>query len=146
MNSANSLHREPGEFDQLVTLARQLLAIIRANPSQQPPSSSPAHAAFDPYIARKLHTFLPVRVITVPNPAQTLDAYDGLLDGCEELARLSKTYHITTWDVSHCLITTSRTCANHSSALQLLGCYRSWSSSLAAQPAYIRSCTQVKPT
>lgn len=105
INSTNSLIRDPEGFNQLLKLAKELLAIIRANPSpQSPSSSSAAHAAFDPYIARNLNTFLPVRVIDVPTPAQTCDAYASLLDGWEELTRLSKTYHITTWDVSLVLL------------------------------------------
>ncbi|KIK64309.1 hypothetical protein GYMLUDRAFT_71269 [Collybiopsis luxurians FD-317 M1] len=127
LSGSNSLARERAQFLHLLKQARELLLTIRAHVQSQAlaptlPSSSPARAAFDPYIARKLDTFLPVRIIEVPSPEQTYDAYESLLDGWEELARLSNTYHITTWDQ--------------------VGCHQMWFTAPAARAAYIRSCAQ----
>ncbi|KAJ3807472.1 Mak10 subunit, NatC N-terminal acetyltransferase-domain-containing protein [Lentinula aff. lateritia] len=122
LNSTESLPRGPEDFDQLLQSARHSLSVIRAHPCESISSSSPAHTAFDPYIARQLNTFLPVRVIDVPSLEQTCDAYERLLNGWEDLAKLSKTYQISTWNQ--------------------VGFHQSWFSAPAARPAYIRSCAQ----
>ncbi|KAJ3869867.1 Mak10 subunit, NatC N-terminal acetyltransferase-domain-containing protein [Lentinula novae-zelandiae] len=112
----------PSDYTPLLQSARHSLSVIRAHPCESISSSSPAHAAFDPYIARQLNTFLPVRVIDVPSLEQTCDAYERLLNGWEDLAKLSKTYQISTWNQ--------------------VGFHQSWFNAPAAQPAYIRSCAQ----
>ncbi|KAJ3892376.1 Mak10 subunit, NatC N-terminal acetyltransferase-domain-containing protein [Lentinula edodes] len=122
LNSTEALPRGPEDFNQLLQSARHSLSVIRAHPCESISSSSPAHAAFDPYIARQLNTFLPVRVINVPSLEQTCDAYERLLNGWEDLAKLSKTYQLSTWNQ--------------------IGFHQSWFSAPAAQPAYIRSCAQ----
>ncbi|GAW03142.1 glycoside hydrolase [Lentinula edodes] len=122
LNSTESLPRGPEDFNELLQSARHLLSVIRAHPCESISSSSPAHAAFDPYIARQLNTFLPVRVIDVPSLEQTCDAYERLLNGWEDLAKLSNTYQLSTWNQ--------------------VGFHQSWFGAPAAQPAYIRSCAQ----
>ncbi|KAF9064633.1 Mak10 subunit, NatC N-terminal acetyltransferase-domain-containing protein [Rhodocollybia butyracea] len=125
MNSTKSLPTTGcEEFTTNIQIARRLLSIIRADSLSElkPLPSSPAYAAFDPYIARKLNTFLPVRVIDVPSSSQVYDSYEKIFDGWEEFAKLSRTYDITAWD--------------------LVGCQQSWFNGLAARPAYIRSLTQ----
>lgn len=99
LNSTESLPRGPEDFNELLQSARHSLSVIRAHPCESISSSSPAHAAFDPYIARQLNTFLPVRVIDVPSLEQTCDAYERLLNGWEDLAKLSNTYQLSTWNV-----------------------------------------------
>ncbi|KAF5367224.1 hypothetical protein D9757_012228 [Collybiopsis confluens] len=128
-SGTKSIASEHTEFLRLLNQARQLLSILRAHSQSQSPTfsthlspDSPARAAFDPFIARKLDTFIPVRVIEVPSMEQTCSAYERILDGWEELARLSNTFQVHIWDQ--------------------IGYHQTWSTAPAAQPAYIRSCIQ----
>ncbi|KAJ4475557.1 Mak10 subunit, NatC N-terminal acetyltransferase-domain-containing protein [Lentinula aciculospora] len=122
LNSTESLTRDHEDFKHLLQSARHSLSIIRAHPCESITSSSPAHAAFDLHIARRLNTFLPVRVIEVPSPEQTCNAYERILNGWEDLAGLSRTYQISTWNQ--------------------VGLHQSWFSAPGARPAYIRSSAQ----
>ncbi|KAJ3997460.1 Mak10 subunit, NatC N-terminal acetyltransferase-domain-containing protein [Lentinula boryana] len=122
LNFTESLPRDLGVFDEILQSTRHCLSIIRAHPCKSITSSSPARAAFDPYIARRLNTFLPVRIIDLPSWEHTCDAYERLLNGWEDIARLSKTYQLSTWNQ--------------------VGFQQSWFSAPVARPAYIRSCAQ----
>ncbi len=65
---------EPGPFQNLLYRAYELLDIVRSHPAPVPQADSPAHFAFDPFIARRLTTFIPVREIDVISTSQTWDA------------------------------------------------------------------------
>lgn len=88
----------PG-FPELINQAREHLHSIRVHPSPEPDPDSPARRAFDPYVARRLNTFIPIRVIDVPTAEDTWSAMDRFLEGWEELSVLSLTGEISTWDV-----------------------------------------------
>ncbi|KAK0442907.1 Mak10 subunit, NatC N-terminal acetyltransferase-domain-containing protein [Armillaria borealis] len=111
---------EPGPFQNLLYRAYELLDIVRSHPAPVPQVDSPAHFAFDPFIARRLTTFIPVREIDVISTSQTWDALEKLLDGWREMLSLSLTKYLTTWEV--------------------VGNLRRWQS--MQRPAYIRSRTQ----
>ena len=87
------------QFQALVDIAREQLETIRIHPSPEPAAGSPAQLAFDPFIARHLNTFVPMRVLAVLTPEQTWKAIDVLLDGWHELSLLSVTNDISTWEV-----------------------------------------------
>lgn len=95
---------DPAQFQDLINVAHGHLAIIRAHPSPEPGSDSPARLAFDPTVARHLNTVLPLRIIPVPTIEATWKSVDILLAGWQELSLLSQATDISTWDVRRCLI------------------------------------------
>ncbi|KAK0458604.1 Mak10 subunit, NatC N-terminal acetyltransferase-domain-containing protein [Desarmillaria tabescens] len=115
-----NIYDDPGPFKDLLHRAHELLDIVRAHPAPVPQADSPAHFAFDPFIARRLTTFIPVREIDVISTTQTWDTLERLFHGWREMLSLSLTKHITTWEI--------------------VGNLRRWQS--AQTPAYIRSRTQ----
>ncbi|GLB35595.1 putative mak10 subunit, NatC N(alpha)-terminal acetyltransferase [Lyophyllum shimeji] len=89
----------PSEYQNLIDSAREALNIIRSHPSSEPDLTSPAHDAFDPSIARRLKTFVPLRVIPLPPPDNTWQAVDALLDGWQEISLLAQAHSLTTWEI-----------------------------------------------
>ncbi|KAJ3843014.1 Mak10 subunit, NatC N-terminal acetyltransferase-domain-containing protein [Lentinula raphanica] len=122
LSSTESLPRNREDFENHLHAARHCLSIIRLHRCESISSTSAAHAAFDPHIARRLNTFLPVRIVDIPSWDQTCDAYERLLNGWEDIDRLSTTHDISTWNQA--------------------GFHQSWFTAPAARPAYIRSCVQ----
>jgi N-alpha-acetyltransferase 35, NatC auxiliary subunit len=92
------------QFQDLINVARGNLATIRAFPSLDPEPDSPAHLVFDTTFARRLHTFVPFRIIPVPAPEVTWNRINALLDGWQELSLLAQATDISTWDVRYYLI------------------------------------------
>ena len=88
------------QFQSLLFQARELLVYLRAHPSPVPDSQSPAHLAFDPYISRRLITFIPVRVLTLPPIDQTWNSLEKMIDGWHEMSLLSVSRNISTWEAS----------------------------------------------
>ncbi len=97
---AFNYHYDAEHFIRLISQARLELASIRADCAPEPSEEAAAYAAFDPYIARRLNTFLPVRVIEPPSSSQTWMRLDEFLDGWQDFAKLARTYCISTWEVS----------------------------------------------
>ncbi|KAJ7145006.1 Mak10 subunit, NatC N-terminal acetyltransferase-domain-containing protein [Mycena crocata] len=93
-----NIFKSPSNFLDLVNIARNHLKTVRAYPSLDLGHTSTAHLAFDPYIARKLNSTVPIRVIDVPAITETWDAIDALLDGWEEQRLLSLTANVSTWE------------------------------------------------
>ncbi|KAG6827820.1 hypothetical protein H0H92_010336 [Tricholoma furcatifolium] len=89
----------PSEYQNLVDTAREQLSIIRSHPSSQPEALSPALHAFDPCIARRLKTIVPIRVLPLPSIDDTWKAYDRLLDGWQEVALLAQAHSLSTWEI-----------------------------------------------
>jgi len=73
---------------------------ILAHPATAPTPGSPASRVFDPYISRRFPTFIPIRVIEVPPMEQTFQMIRRMLDGFEEMTRLSATSEVWNWEVS----------------------------------------------
>ncbi|KAJ7290144.1 Mak10 subunit, NatC N-terminal acetyltransferase-domain-containing protein [Mycena rebaudengoi] len=117
-----NIFRSPSEFLDLINLTRNHLKTVRTYPSPSLEPNSAAHLAFDPYIARKLNSSVPIRVIDVPPLAETWDAIDALLDGWEEQRLLSLTSNVSTWE--------------------LVGNLRAWLPNPSLRIPYLRSSTQ----
>jgi len=73
---------------------------MESHPSPEPGQGSPASYAFDPYIARRLNTFVPIRKLDVPSRKTTWDDFKRMVNGWNEANALAETHEITTWDVS----------------------------------------------
>ncbi len=85
-------------FQALIFQARDALHYLREHPAPTPPPSSPAHLAFDPYIARRLICFIPIRVLTLPPMDETWRALELMLDGWHEMSLLSVARNVSTWE------------------------------------------------
>ena len=88
-------------FRDLIGDARQQLNFIRSHPVPDLNLSSPARLAFNPCIGGRLKTFVPLRVIAVPQLERTWEAINALLDGWNELSLLSNTHNLSTWEVDN---------------------------------------------
>lgn len=88
-------------FEDLLDAAHEQLMIIRNHPSSEPQPDSPAHLAFDPWVARRLKTFVPLRIVPVRAPDETWRTLNAMLHGWRELNHLSKTISLSTWEVEH---------------------------------------------
>ncbi|KAG5650935.1 hypothetical protein H0H81_010490 [Sphagnurus paluster] len=86
-------------YQNFLDLAKEQLMIIRSHPSPEPGSSSPAHHAFDPCIARRLKTFVPLRVIPVPPQEDTWKAVEATLNGWQEVSLLAHAHALSTWEI-----------------------------------------------
>ncbi|KAJ7215317.1 Mak10 subunit, NatC N-terminal acetyltransferase-domain-containing protein [Mycena haematopus] len=117
-----NIFKAPADFLDLVNVARNHLHTVRTYPSPDLGPESPARLAFDPYIARKLNTTVPIRVIDVPPVTETWQSIDALLDGWEELRLLSLTVNVSTWE--------------------LVGNLRTWLPNPPLRTPYVRSSTQ----
>jgi hypothetical protein len=126
-------------FEDLLDIAHEQLMVIRAHPSLEPLPDSPAHRAFDPCVARRLKTFVPLRIVPVRTPGETWQALDAMLQGWRELSRLSKTINLSTWEVGYTL----EVLKTWLMILQLVGHLRVWLPRPASRTAYLRSTMQV---
>ncbi|KAF7314975.1 hypothetical protein MIND_00011600 [Mycena indigotica] len=117
-----NVFRSPSNFMQLIGVARNHLKTVQSYPSPEPPASSIAHFAFDPYVARKLNSSVPIRVIPVPQMSSTWSALELLLDGWDEMRLLSSTNALASWETA--------------------GLLRAWSPNPPLRVPYIRSATQ----
>ncbi|KAJ7184549.1 Mak10 subunit, NatC N-terminal acetyltransferase-domain-containing protein [Mycena filopes] len=95
-----NIFKAPSDFLDLINVARNHLQTVRTHPAAEPAPDSPAHLAFDPYIARKLNSNVPLRVIDVPPVTETWDSLDALLDNWEEQRLLSLTATVATWELA----------------------------------------------
>ncbi|KAF7353855.1 hypothetical protein MVEN_01071100 [Mycena venus] len=117
-----NIFKAPSDFLDLINIARNHLKTVRAYPSPDLGPESTAHLAFDPYIARKLNSTVPIRVIDVPSVTKMWHSIDVLLDGWEEQRLLSLTANVSTWE--------------------LVGHLRTWLPSPPLRTPYSRSSTQ----
>ncbi|KAJ6500771.1 Mak10 subunit, NatC N-terminal acetyltransferase-domain-containing protein [Mycena sanguinolenta] len=117
-----NIFKAPTDFLTLVNVARNHLHTVRTYPSLEPAAESPARLAFDPYIARKLNSTVPIRVIDVPSVTEAWRSVDALLDGWEEQRLLSLTANVSTWE--------------------LVGNLRTWLPNPPLRTPYVRSSTQ----
>ncbi|ESK85192.1 amino-acid n-acetyltransferase subunit [Moniliophthora roreri MCA 2997] len=119
----HDIYHDKERFRHLLRDARRYLDEIRSQTSiPEPSQDSPARKAFDPYIAGRLNTFLPIRVVELPAIEDSWSAWNNFLDGWEETLVLSDTKEITSWEV--------------------VGNLRVWVPSPPLRAAYIRSSTQ----
>ncbi|KAK7438437.1 N-alpha-acetyltransferase, non-catalitic subunit [Stygiomarasmius scandens] len=117
----HNVHSDVARFRQVLFEAQRLLSIMKNSSISEPSDNSPANAAFDPYIARRLNTFMPIRVIELPTMEETWAKLENWLNGWEELTRLAQIGDVSSWDVVGNLRNTLST---------------------PLRPAYVRSSTQ----
>ncbi|KAJ7348862.1 Mak10 subunit, NatC N-terminal acetyltransferase-domain-containing protein [Mycena albidolilacea] len=117
-----NIFKTPSDFIDLINVARNHLKTVRTYPSPAPGPGSTAHLVFDPYIARKLNSTVPIRVIDVPPVNEAWHSIDVLLDGWEEQRLLSLTANVSTWE--------------------LVGNLRTWLPNPPLRTPYVRSSTQ----
>ncbi|KIY68793.1 hypothetical protein CYLTODRAFT_373907 [Cylindrobasidium torrendii FP15055 ss-10] len=110
----------PQTFQATLSQARVALAYVRQHSAPAPSRDSPAHLAFDPYIGRRLVTFIPIRVLELPPVEHSWDAIQRLLDGWQEMATLAYSHSLTAWETA--------------------GLTRTWLG--VERPAYVRASTQ----
>ncbi|KAF9460883.1 Mak10 subunit, NatC N-terminal acetyltransferase-domain-containing protein [Collybia nuda] len=113
---------DPPSFEGLLNTAAEQLVVIRNHHPPEPHSNSPAHLAFDPWVARRLKTFVPLRIVPVRTPDETWQTLDAMLQGWRELRRLSRTTSLATWE--------------------LVGQLRVWLPQSISHTAYLRSAMQ----
>ncbi|KAK7035942.1 Mak10 subunit, NatC N-terminal acetyltransferase-domain-containing protein [Favolaschia claudopus] len=117
-----NIFKAPSEFLDLINIVRSHLKTVRTSPSPDPGSDATARLAFDPYIARKLNSSVPIRVIEIPPVSEAWQSVDALLDGWEEQRLLSLTTNVSTWE--------------------LAGNLRTWLISPPLRTPYVRSSAQ----
>lgn len=96
-----------GEYQNLLNRARECLEYITSEPDIQVPDNSPAHAAFDPYISRRLNTCVPVRIVPVVTGEMNWSVLRSFLDGLQEMTLLVVYHHLSIWEVFVSYIFTS---------------------------------------
>jgi hypothetical protein len=93
------IYRDPARFHACLTSAREQLRSIRSLPCPVPTPGSQASLAFDPFIARRLSSFGPLRTHDLPSQERVWDALEGFLDDWDDLRLMCGTTSILTWEV-----------------------------------------------
>lgn len=116
------LYKDPGRYQAHLNLALEQLRIVRSLSYLPPAPESPALFAFDPYAARRLNTFGPLRTHELPTQEKVWEALEGFLNDCDELRLMCSITCIATWEVrsSHDLVVSSFT--KISTVRQLVTC------------------------
>ncbi|KAH8100300.1 Mak10-domain-containing protein [Cristinia sonorae] len=84
----------------LILMTRNILRRIRSRPEIiAPPPTSLASDAFDPHITRRLHSFIPIRIVELPTQEQTWDTIEALLQGWETLEHLLASHSLFAWNI-----------------------------------------------
>ncbi|KAI0792657.1 Mak10 subunit, NatC N-terminal acetyltransferase-domain-containing protein [Abortiporus biennis] len=87
-------------LNPLIRIARNHLNTILTQPQVPTPvPGSPALLAIDPHITRRLHNFIPIRMLELPDQDQVWASIDQLLKDWEELDKLLHSDSISAWDV-----------------------------------------------
>ncbi|EIM82360.1 Mak10-domain-containing protein [Stereum hirsutum FP-91666 SS1] len=96
-------------YQRHLAQARHHLHEIRYRPSPPAPSSSsspsdpssesPALHAFDPYITRRLNSYMPLKVLELPEMEETWKRVERLLDGLEEVCEMVGVGNLMTWKI-----------------------------------------------
>ncbi|KAI0713691.1 Mak10 subunit, NatC N-terminal acetyltransferase-domain-containing protein [Earliella scabrosa] len=95
-----NLLRESTELGFHIALARGLLQNVRTMQTPLIPPDSPIHLAIDPYIARRLPNFMPIRVTELPPLTETWDTLDGFLQYWRDVGHLVNSQSILKWEVA----------------------------------------------
>ena len=98
------IYGDSARFHASLTSARKQLRSIRSRPCPVPAPGSHASLAFDPFIARRLSSFGPLRTRELPPQEQVWETLDGFLDDWDDLRLLCGTSSILTWEVRHCYL------------------------------------------
>jgi len=92
-------YRDSAHIHALLTSAREQLRSIRSRPCPVLAPGSNASLVFDPFVARKLNSFGPLRTHELPPQERVWDALQCFLDDWDELRLLCDTTSILTWEV-----------------------------------------------
>ena len=133
-----------GELDDLrplTTIARNILRKVRLRPSEAPGAGSPAIAAFDPRVTRRLPTVMPTRELELPPQSSVWDEIERLLDGWDNVDHLRANHSLSAWQVRRAIVTLGL--ENISMVLQLNGALNLSLPDKIPAFSYIRSFTQV---
>lgn len=95
-----TVNRYHTEYQILLDRARDCFGYLVSQPPIQISADSPVHAAFDPYISRRLSTNVPVRVIPLMPEKDVWDGLGKLLESLQETKTLVLCHHPRTWEVS----------------------------------------------
>ena len=101
-----NLLRESTELGFHIALARGLLQNVRTMETPMIPPDSPIHLALDPYIARRLPNFMPIRVTELPPLTETWETLDGFLQYWRDVGHLVNSPSILKWEVRSTFSTT----------------------------------------
>ncbi|KAJ8093388.1 N-alpha-acetyltransferase, non-catalitic subunit [Marasmius tenuissimus] len=100
MDRRDDIFKDQTGFQQILDRCQHLLHQIRSKPSPPDPSvDSAALRTFDPYISRRLNTFLPIRVIELPGASHSWDNWSNFVGGCAEWLALSHTHEVAGWEL-----------------------------------------------
>jgi len=97
---------------------------------------------FDPYITRRLFTFMPLRVLELPPQERTWEVLRSLFDGLEELHELIGATNVTTWQVGRGIRFPDATLTSQVS--KVVGDVKVWKHVRDHQLAYIRTTHMVR--
>ena len=122
--------------------AVSLLGRIELQPSPEPSTNSAARMGFDPYITRRLFTFMPLRVLELPPQERTWEVLRSLFDGLEELHELTGARNLTTWQVGRSIWLPNA--ALTSQVSKVVGDVKVWKHARDHQLAYIRTTHMVR--
>ncbi|KAJ3488544.1 hypothetical protein NLI96_g2764 [Meripilus lineatus] len=107
----------------LLVIARNALHRVRSlPPTPNPAPGSHALLAFDPYITRRLHNFIPMRIIDLGSTETTWIQLGELLQSWEDLDRLLNSHSLSAWEIG--------------------GSVRAWSTKYKLPVPFIRSLFQ----
>lgn len=97
MNS--DIFRDQLAFQNLLNQAQVELRSLIAMPALEFSPNTLPYLSFDPYIGRRLNSFVPIRVLTLPEMSDTWKAFGDFFDGLYEISLLSNTKSLSTWKV-----------------------------------------------
>ncbi|KIP07499.1 hypothetical protein PHLGIDRAFT_105599 [Phlebiopsis gigantea 11061_1 CR5-6] len=92
-----------GDLDDLrplTTIARKILRKVRSHPSETPGADSPALAAFDPRVTRRLPTVMPTCELELPTQSLVWDEIDRLLYGWDNVDHLRVNHSLSSWKLN----------------------------------------------
>jgi len=119
-----------------------LLVGIELRSSPEPSTDSVARMGFDPYITRRLFTFMPLCVLELPPQERTWEVLRSLFDGLEELHELTGSTNVTTWQVGRDIRLPDA--ALTSQVSKIVGDVKVWKHVRDHQLAYIRTTHMVR--
>jgi hypothetical protein len=93
------IYRDPARFYACLTSAKDQLRSIRSRPCPDPAPGSHTSLVFDPFVARRLNSFGPLRTHALPPQEQVWEAMSCFLDDWGELRLLCSTTSIMAWEV-----------------------------------------------
>ncbi|KAI9069479.1 Mak10-domain-containing protein [Trametes sanguinea] len=91
---------EPSQSQTDAAIALALLHKIRTTKHSPIPPDSPALLAMDPYIARRLPNFMPIRVTELPSQEKIWEALEGFLDYWQEVCKLVASPLLLKWEAA----------------------------------------------